>query len=286
MGSPIAGTGNGLNNNITGNQLNNILNGGAGDDTLDGGDGHDFLNGGAGNDMLIGGAGMDMLIGGDGDDTYSIDGVSDAIEENANSGTDTVLSSIDFSLAVNINLENLTLAPGSEAVNGTGNNRDNVILGNQNNNTLDGGAGDDVLFGDVGNDSLTGGFGNDLLVGGSSNDTLIGGVGNDTLDGFNMSGGVQFDTLRGNSGLRGDLDPDQFVLGAARYGSYYLGYGHATIVDFFAAQGDRIVLQGSASQYNIQAEVGGNTAILQGADLIAIVLNANPVNVSSSLIFV
>ena len=291
--SPSEGTGNELNNNITGNDINNILYGGDGNDSLYGDKGDDILFGGNGDDTLDGGAGVNTLFGGNGNDTY-IHAPGEVINEYANSGTDTVLSYRDFSLTVNIHLENLTLI-GSAAVNGWGNNRDNEILGNQNNNTLDGGAGNDILDGgagndildgDFGNDTLTGGFGNDLLLGGSGNDTLIGGVGNDTLDGFNKSGGVQFDTLRGNSGLRGDLDPDRFVLGAAGFGSYYLGDGHATIVDFSAAQGDRIVLQGSANQYNFQAEVGGNTAILQGADLVAIVLNANPVNVSSSLIFV
>jgi Ca2+-binding RTX toxin-like protein len=86
----IDGTGNTLNNVITGNRSNNTLNGNIGTDTL---------------------------IGGVGDDTYIING-RDTIVEEANAGTDTVRSSVTYTLANN--LENLTLT-GSASINGIGN---------------------------------------------------------------------------------------------------------------------------------------------------------------------
>jgi Ca2+-binding RTX toxin-like protein len=139
----INGTGNGLDNILTGNSANNTLTGGAGNDALDGGTGSDTLKGGTGND------------------TYIVNSTGDIVTENANEGTDTVKSSIAWTLGSNV--ENLTLT-GTGAINGTGNTLNNVLLGNSANNTLSGGAGNDTLDGNTGTDTLTGGSGNDTYV--------------------------------------------------------------------------------------------------------------------------
>ncbi|GCL41923.1 beta strand repeat-containing protein [Dolichospermum planctonicum] len=128
-----------------------ILNGGADHDLLQGGTGNDTLNGEAGNDFLYGGVGNDILRGGTGDDSYLIDSTTETITENANEGTDTVYSTLTFSLATLPNVENLILT-GIDAINGTGNAANNVITGNNGNNTLDGGAGTDTLIGGTGDD--------------------------------------------------------------------------------------------------------------------------------------
>ena len=108
------------------------------------------LTGTAFDDRLDGGAGADRLEGGDGNDTYVVDNIRDkVIERSAVGGTDTVEASISFKLAWN--LENLTLTGGG-AINGTGNGRDNVIIGNSANNVIDGGAGVDHLDGGAGSD--------------------------------------------------------------------------------------------------------------------------------------
>ena len=137
----IHGTGNALNNNISGNTANNTLTGGAGNDTL---------NGGVGADTLIGGAGNDI---------YVVDVATDVVTELAGEGTDTVQSSVTWTLGESV--ENMTMI-GTAAINGTGNALNNHLIGNTANNTLTGGAGNDTLNGGSGNDTLIGGTGNDL----------------------------------------------------------------------------------------------------------------------------
>lgn len=133
----INGRGNSLDNIITGNDSNNILDGNSGTNTLK---------------------------GGKGDDTYIINSsnANDIIIENTSEGTDTVKSSITYTLSYD-NVENLILT-GENDINGTGNSLDNYIKGNSKNNILNGGAGNDILYGGGGNDTLYGGTGNDTYI--------------------------------------------------------------------------------------------------------------------------
>jgi Ca2+-binding RTX toxin-like protein len=155
-------------NHIVGTSAANNLVGTALRDVIEGFDGNDTLNGGAGADTLIGGLGNDV---------YVIDNTGDVAIENAGEGADTVQSSISYTLGTN--LENLTLL-GTSAINGTGNELNNVIVGNAAANILDGGAGNDSITGGASGDTLIGGDGNDVLNGGLGADTMIGGIGNDT----------------------------------------------------------------------------------------------------------
>ncbi len=123
------------------NAGNDVLLGGAGNDNLYGGVGSDQLIGNDGNDTLDGGEGADQLIGGAGNDTYLVDDSGDAMIENLNEGTDTVKSSISYTLAANV--ENLTLT-GTAAINGTGNSLNNTLTGNSVANVLAGGLGNDI----------------------------------------------------------------------------------------------------------------------------------------------
>ncbi len=153
-----------------------LLRGNGADNLIIGTGSADILEGGAGNDTLDGRGGNDNLIGGAGNDTYIISEGWDSVVEAAGGGADTVLSTVQHQLEVNV--ENLTLM-GTSAINGAGNDLNNIINGNSANNVLDGGAGNDVLNGGAGVDQLFGRAGSDTLDGGSGADTLAGGDGND-----------------------------------------------------------------------------------------------------------
>ena len=147
IGSAVTGNGNALDNVVTGNDLVN---------TLRGNDGNDTLNGGLGGDRMYGGAG---------NDTYYVDNASDRVHEDTTTGvddggTDTVVSSVSLTLGAYV--ENLTLT--GAAVNGVGNDLNNVITGNDLANTLRGMTGNDALNGGLGADRMYGGAGNDTYV--------------------------------------------------------------------------------------------------------------------------
>jgi len=131
------------NDTLIGTSGNDVLDGLAGDDVLRGLAGNDTLLGGVGNDLLDDGTGTDTMTGGTGNDTYVLDMSGDVVIELANEGTDTVQSSIAYTLGANV--ENLTLT-GTALINGTGNALDNVLTGNSMANTLTGGAGNDTYM--------------------------------------------------------------------------------------------------------------------------------------------
>ncbi|HWA12671.1 MAG TPA: calcium-binding protein [Burkholderiales bacterium] len=168
-GSAVAnGTGNDDDNLIAGNGAANLLKGLGGNDTINAGAGNDTLEGGEGNDTLNGEAGADKMTGGNGDDTYFVDSASDSTIELAGGGTDLVNARVTWTLKPFT--EHLTLI-GAAAINGTGNDLDNIILGNDAANVLKGMAGDDTLDGGAGNDMLDGGAGDDTMRGGTGDDT-------------------------------------------------------------------------------------------------------------------
>lgn len=154
---------------IAGDDKANKLEGNAGNNKLIGNGGNDTLYGYEGDDTLDGGRGIDKLYGGAGNDTYIINNQEDTIIDDE--GTDIVLSSETITLKPYPNVENLTLI-GEKAINGTGNDNNNIIEGNDNDNKLEGGDGDDTLLGNDGNDTLIGGAGNNLLDGGNGEDDI------------------------------------------------------------------------------------------------------------------
>jgi Ca2+-binding RTX toxin-like protein len=137
LGNLKEGDGNNLNNQITGDSTANTLKGGYGDDILDGG------------------TGIDKFEGGYGDDTYVVDNVNEVIIESQGQGNDWVQSS-----AINLDLNNVNWGDienarltGTNPLNLTGRETDNILVGNGGNNQLDGRNGIDILQGGAGNDT-------------------------------------------------------------------------------------------------------------------------------------
>ncbi|WP_152046165.1 M10 family metallopeptidase [Aureimonas psammosilenae] len=217
----INGRGNALANTITGNDGANVL---------FGGDGNDTLIGGKGDDRLDGGAGFDKMTGGLGNDIYVVDNAYERPIEAANEGIDTVETSLTYRLGAN--LENLTLT-GHDAISGSGNYMNNVIIGNDNNNVLDGLGGNDILTGGAGSDTFV--FSRYLNA-----KTNVGTI-TDFAAGQDF---IQLDDAIFSALLPGKLSAAEFTIGkSAANASQHIVYDNQTGSLFYDADGS-----GSASQ--------------------------------------
>ncbi|MGH6719158.1 MAG: calcium-binding protein [Alphaproteobacteria bacterium] len=147
---------------ITGTSGNDAsLAGTNGDDTITGLAGIDTLFGLDGRDTLNGGSGADRMVGGSGNDVYIVNNTSDTVVESSGGGTDTVRSSVTFTLLANVEALVLT---GPADIHGSGNGGNNKLTGNSGANSLTGGGGSDTLNGGAGADAMSGGTGTDTFV--------------------------------------------------------------------------------------------------------------------------
>jgi Ca2+-binding RTX toxin-like protein len=196
-----------------GNALDNTLTGSNGNETLNGASGNDTLNANTGNDSLDGGSGNDSMSGGVGNNIYVVNTIGDVVREDLNVGTDTVQSSIDYTLDNNV--ENLTL--GGSATQGIGNAIANVIIGSANNDKLFGMNGNDILNSNGGNDTLDGGTEADLMTGGTGDDIYyIDNAGDAAVE--SLGGGT--DTINSNIDRTLEANVENLILtGSAIYGT-------------------------------------------------------------------
>ena len=212
----INGTGNGLDNSLYGNIGNNTL------------------IGGAGNDTLFGGSGADTMKGGTGDDTYIVENVNDVVTETLGQGIDFVASSISYVLGANV--ERLILSSGTDAINGTGNSLDNLLIGNANNNTLKGGAGNDFIDGGVGTDTMQGGAGDDGYTVDNVSDVVTETLGQGidfvvSSISYVLGANVEYLVLTGTDAINGTGNGlDNYLLGNTGNNTLKGGAGNDTII--------------------------------------------------------
>ncbi|MBG9389182.1 calcium-binding protein [Caenimonas aquaedulcis] len=264
--------------------FNDFILGTAGGDTIDGLAGNDNINGMEGNDSLTGGLGNDTLIGGLGDDTLNVDAGGDVVVELADGGNDRVnvgfAATGTYVLPAGAEIETAVVtSAGTLAVNITGNEFDNLLVGNGGANILVGGLGNDTLDGGLGNDNLQGGAGDDTyfinVTTDAVNETIGGGAGNDTVNlnfavaatytlttgvengtvtgpasGINVTGNASANVLTGNGGAN-------TLLGLA--GNDTLAGGGGTDSIDGGTETDTLVLPGLASDYSITRPLATTT---------------------------
>ncbi|AQR69440.1 hypothetical protein BZG29_14660 [Janthinobacterium sp. LM6] len=185
--------------------------------------GNGVFTGTANPDIIKGTAGADVMAGLAGDDIYYVNHGADVVIEQAGGGRDTVYTTVDYTLAANVEEVHLAAAGLGVTGNGSGNvfhvdvSGGNVLYGVGNNNSATyagskagatativpvGGStaflpGSDKL---VNISSATGSAYDDVLTGNELDNSLSGGLGNDTLQGG-----------KGNDVLTGGLGDDTYV---------------------------------------------------------------------------
>ena len=232
--------------NLIGNAFDNDITGNAGANTLDGG------------------GGADILWGREGDDSYFADG-DDLVVEHAGQGYDVLYAAASYALAAGLSIEVLGTANNlaTTAIDLTGNELANYIVGNAGVNTLDGGSGGaDQLWGREGDDSYFvdsndavveyAGDGNDIVYARASYALgvgmaveLLSTVDNNATTAINLIGNAFDNQLFGNAGantLDGGGGAD-ILWGREGDDSYFADTGD-TVVEY-AGQGYDILYAGS-----------------------------------------
>ena len=211
------------------------------------------IYGNAGNNIIDGGGGADILIGGAGNDVYIVDNVNDQVVESAGQGSDTLYTSVNYTLPANVEV---MLLQGSANLQVNGNALANTIYGNSGNNIIDGSGGADILIG---------GAGNDIYIVDNAGDQVIESVngGSDTLYtsvNYTLSANVEVMVLQGVAGLQ--------VIGNALTNTIYGNAGNNVVdggggTDILVGGGgsDRFVFHaGQASGDTIVDFAGNNGA--------------------------
>jgi Ca2+-binding RTX toxin-like protein len=165
--------------------------------------------GNSGGNFLDGRGGADLMAGFGGNDVYVVDNAADFPFEALGEGVDTVYALTSYTLGAGTEIEILSVTDHSltTAINLTGNEYNNAVLGNGGANVINGGLGTDYLYGFGGADS----FVFNTALGGGNADVIYGydGIGTDGDDVILLDDAVF-------TGMAlGALDPNAFVAGTA-----------------------------------------------------------------------
>ncbi len=209
------------------------------------------------NNVIDGKQGADMLAGGKGHDTYLVDNVDDMIFEASGEGTDTVQSSIAWTLGDN--LEKLVLT-GTRHIAGTGNALNNTLTGNDGDNVLDGGSG---------SDKMSGGKGNDTYVVERTGDTVTeaAGEGADTVKtglSYTLGDNVENLILTGNGNVNGTGNALDNVLTGNDGNNTLNGLAGADTMS--GGKGDDIYVADNAGDKAIEKASEGTDLVRAGVD--------------------
>ncbi len=175
---------------------------------INGNIGNDILRGSDGPDMLDGKGGADRMIGHGDNDIYQVDNAADVVLETVDGGTDTILTSVSFTLGAGQAIENLrtTSDAGTTALSLTGNELANNLVGN---------AGSNVLDGLGGVDALTGGAGDDVYFVGVEDEVFeFVGAGFDTVrtaTGFALAAGSSIESMIADGSASLNLTGNEFA---------------------------------------------------------------------------
>ncbi len=251
--------------------------GDAGANTITGNSGVNILTGGAGNDTLDGGIGADKLVGGLGNDTFVVDNIKDTATESAGEGTDTVLSTVAFTLGANI--ENLVIT-GTSSVSGTGNGDVNIITGNSGDNTLDGKAGADTMIGGAGNDTYIVDNAGDVITENlnEGTDTIV------ASTSFNLSlpayANIENLTLTGTGNINGiGNDNDNTFVGNSGVNTFTGGLGNDT---YYVTSNDIIIENASEGTDTAYVTLTSGSYTLPTNVEFVILTGTNAVNITGN----
>lgn len=202
------------NDTVAGGQGDDQAQGGDGSDVLRGGDGADRLLGEAGDDLIDGGAGNDVLDGGAGEDALRGGAGDDRyiVSETGDRVSESAAPGVDEGGLDRITASiDLVLPDFVEDLTLTGAAVRGT--GNGSDNMIVGSAAGSTLAGGLGDDKLYGRGGDDWLAGGAGRDALTGGRGADSFV-FLDAGATGPDRIRGFSAAEGDrllLDGSAFA---------------------------------------------------------------------------
>jgi Ca2+-binding RTX toxin-like protein len=145
-------TGNAFANRIVGNEGVNLLDGRGGNDILIGLGGNDVL---IGDHVRIGNGWAGIMYGGAGNDTYYVFNGFNSVVESAHEGIDRIAAAVSYTLDFHTHVEIIEAVNSGDttALNFTGNQWVQTLIGNAGDNFLDGQGGSDVLIGGAGADT-------------------------------------------------------------------------------------------------------------------------------------